>query len=73
MTYNIEYPYVSALGTFDVQAMEDIYGGADSFDGWTVSVDENDIVTIKATTTISNDVIVGTNVDTPYSGVQRGR
>jgi serralysin len=64
MTYNIEYPYVSALGTFDVQAMEDIYGGADSFDGWTVSVDENDIVTIKATTTISNDVIVGTNVDT---------
>ena len=71
MTYNIRNPYATELGTFDVQAMEDIYGSADGFTNWNVSVDVNDVVTVKTTFGVVNDVVAATNVDTvikTYSG-----
>lgn len=49
MTYNNEYPNTTELGSLDVQALQHLYGGADSFDGWTVSVNDNDVVTIVGT------------------------
>jgi serralysin len=62
MTYNVEYPYATELGVFDVQAMQDIYGTADSVAGWTVSADVNDMVTITATG--RSETIIGTDQDT---------
>jgi len=49
MTYNNEHPNATELGSLDVQALQHLYGGADSFDGWTVSVNANDLVTITGT------------------------
>ncbi|SPH19312.1 Leukotoxin [Ascidiaceihabitans donghaensis] len=71
MTYNIDNPYTTELGTFDVQAMQEIYGAAGSFDNWTVTVSASDVVTIKTTFADQADVVVATNVDTvikTYSG-----
>lgn len=61
MTYNIGRPYVTELGTFDVQALQDIYGTADSVDGWIVSADANDIVTITATNDANTVLATGQN------------
>lgn len=66
MTYNIQNPYVSELGVFDIQALEQIYGAADSFDGWTVTVDAFDTVTIVATN--SADIILATDQNTEIFG-----
>ncbi len=49
MTYNNEYPNATELGALDIQALQHLYGGANSFDGWTVSVNNNDVVTIVGT------------------------
>lgn len=62
MTYNIESPYVTELGVFDIQALADIYGSADSFNNWVVGVDANDIVMITATN--GANVILATGQDT---------
>ncbi|PCJ07302.1 MAG: hypothetical protein COB16_11485 [Rhodobacteraceae bacterium] len=49
MTYNNENPNATELGSFDVQALQHLYGDAGRFDGWTVSVDAGDVVTITGT------------------------
>lgn len=59
MTYNIERPFVSGLGGFDIQVLQDIYGTADAFADWKVTVDNNDMVTIKASR--SSDTIIATD------------
>jgi Ca2+-binding RTX toxin-like protein len=51
MTYNISNPYVTELGVFDIQALQDIYGVAGGMDSWVITVDVNDDVDIRA----SND------------------
>lgn len=62
MTYNIEFPYATDLGPLDIQAMQHLYGDANSFDGWQVSVSASDKVTIRATG--AGETILATNVDT---------
>ena len=49
MTYNISSPYATELGAFDLLALQHLYGSADSFDGWSVSVSKSNAVVIKAT------------------------
>ncbi|NRB19353.1 MAG: matrixin family metalloprotease [Rhodobacteraceae bacterium] len=66
MTYNIEQPYTAKLGPLDVQALQHLYGGAGSFDGWTVSVDANDVV--KITGTGAAQTILATDQNTRILG-----
>ncbi|MFK7754044.1 MAG: zinc-dependent metalloprotease family protein [Sedimentitalea sp.] len=66
MTYNIEYPYVTTLGPLDIAALSHIYGGADSFDGWDVSVNGQDRVTIKGTD--DAETIIATDQNTRVFG-----
>ena len=61
MTYNIENPYVTELGIFDIQAMQHIYGTADQIDNWRVSVDANDLITIKSSN--QAEVVLATDQD----------
>lgn len=49
MTYNISHPYATDLGVFDEQALQHLYGAAESFDGWSVRVNASSFVVIKAT------------------------
>ncbi len=48
MTYNIDYPYTTELGVFDVQALQDIYGDGSDMLGWSVDLDVQDRVVIRA-------------------------
>lgn len=50
------------LGVFDVQALQHIYGSADSFDGWQVSGGGTGAVQIRATG--NAETILATDVDT---------
>lgn len=59
MTYNVEWPYATELGIFDVQALQDIYGTSDQFDNWDISVGVGDIVTIR--TAAQSENVLGTD------------
>ena len=50
------------LGPLDIQALEHIYGSADSFDGWQITGGGSDAVSIRATN--QGEVILGVDVDT---------
>jgi Ca2+-binding RTX toxin-like protein len=49
MTYNIRSPYATELGTFDVQALQHLYGDSESFEGWSVHLNRKNMVVIRAT------------------------
>ena len=61
MTYNVEWPYATELGTFDIQALRDIYGRAEQFNNWSISVGSGDVVTIR--TTAQSETTIGTDQD----------
>lgn len=67
MTYNIEFPYVSELGNLDVDAMQAIYGSANAFNGWAISVLANDVVEIRASKKADVIITVGTDTEV-YAG-----
>lgn len=62
MTYNIEYPYATELGGYDIQALQDIYGDGSAMDGWSVSLDAQDRVLIRGTA--RSEVFVSTDQTT---------
>lgn len=66
MTYNNDHANTTELGSLDVQALQHLYGAADSFDGWTVSVNANDGVTITGTR--AAQTILATDQDTHIFG-----
>lgn len=74
MTYNIETPYVSDLGTFDIQALRDIYGPANGLNVWTAVTNANGTPVISASGRSeivlavgqSSHVFAGSGDDTVY-------
>lgn len=66
MTYNIRSPYTSDLGDFDVEALQHLYGTADRFDDWTVRLNANDKVVIKATEAV--DTLLAPDADSRLFG-----
>lgn len=68
MTYNISNPYVTELGVFDIQALQDIYGAAGGMSSWTITVDAFDNVRIQ--TSNASETILATDQNTYIQGYQ---
>lgn len=62
MTYNIDYPYTTELGVFDIQALQHVYGDGSATDGWIINVNALGRVAIR--TTDLSEVIVSTDQTT---------
>ncbi|APG48884.1 M10 family metallopeptidase C-terminal domain-containing protein [Phaeobacter porticola] len=62
MSYNHYPSYVTELGTFDVQAMQHLYGTSDSFDGWEIIGGGSDPIIIRSTG--ASETVIGTDQNT---------
>lgn len=59
MTYNIDNPYATDLGPFDVQALQHLYGTAEDISGWEVGTSADGTVHIE--TTGAGETVLGTD------------
>ncbi|UWR45182.1 metallopeptidase [Phaeobacter inhibens] len=62
MTYNHSPAYVTELGTFDIQAMQHLYGNSDSFTGWEILGGGSDPIIIRSTD--ASETVIGTDQNT---------
>lgn len=62
MTYNVEWPYARDLGPLDIAALQNIYGDASGTQGWEVSANAQNVVTITASS--RPETILATDRDT---------
>ncbi|WP_281707619.1 M10 family metallopeptidase C-terminal domain-containing protein [Phaeobacter italicus] len=66
MTYNHGPDYVTELGTFDIQAMQHLYGTSDSFDGWEIVGGGSSRIIIRGSA--DGDRMMGTDQSTTLNG-----